>query len=175
MKNSSFRKIYREGLEQNALYGLILNESKDFLLIAREFDFYLDGYQIIRKSDITSSITNKSNKYVYKILKSEGKLKSLQIPEISLNTWQSIFKSLGKGEFISVEDEEVGEFAIGPIIRVNKQSVVLRYFDGAGIWGNEEKISYENITSLQFKTNYINYHAKYIQPWQGIQRNGNNE
>ncbi|MCU7838549.1 MAG: hypothetical protein KZQ94_04100 [Candidatus Thiodiazotropha sp. (ex Troendleina suluensis)] len=164
MKNTALRKIVRDDLDPNALYGIVLNESSDYLLIAREYDFFIDGFQILRKQDITSSVTNKSNKYVYKILKSEGKLKSINIPIIDLTNWETIFKSLGKGEFVSVEDEVVGDMAIGPIIRVNKKSMVLRYFDGAGIWRDNENIRYKDITSLQFKTNYINHHAKYIQP-----------
>ncbi len=164
MKNTALRKIVREKLDSHPLYGVILNESNDYLLIAREYDFYIDGFQVLRKQDITSSISNKSNKYVYSILKSEGKLKSIDVPIIDLTNWETIFRSLGRGVFVSVEDEVAGDLIIGPIIRVNKKSMVLRYFDGAGIWCDNESIRYEDITSLQFKTNYINYHAKYIKP-----------
>ncbi len=164
MKNTALRKITRDDLDSNAIYGIVLNESKDYLLVAREYDFFIDGYQVLRKEDITSSETNKSNKYVYKILRLEGKLKSIDIPTIDLASWETIFKSLGKGEFVSVEDEMAGDMSIGPIVRVNKKSMVLRYFDGAGIWCDNENISYEDITSIQFRTNYIKHHAKYIQP-----------
>jgi hypothetical protein len=64
MKNIALRKIIRDNLDPNPLYGIILKESKDYILIAREYDFFIDGYQILRKEDITSFITNKSNKYV---------------------------------------------------------------------------------------------------------------
>ena len=52
MKNTALRKIVREKLDSHPLYGVILNESNDYLLIAREYDFYIDGFQVLRKQDI---------------------------------------------------------------------------------------------------------------------------
>jgi len=164
MRNTSLKKIYREGIDGYHFYGMVLDESSDFLLIAKEYDFQIDGYSILRKSDITYSVSNKSTKYCFKILKAEKLLQSIQPQHIDLTNWQTIFKSLGKGKFITVEDEIEGDFSIGPIVRINKKSIVLDYFDGTGKWRGEEKSEYSNITSVDFDTNYINMHEKYITP-----------
>jgi len=164
MKNTSLKKILRPNIDPDDLYGIILDESDLFVLFAKEYDFFIDGYQVIRKEDITKFTSTKSCKYVYKILKTEGLLQNIEPPKIELSSWYSIFSSLGKNEFVIVENEEAGVFNIGPVTKINKKSMSLRYFDGTGVWEGEIKIKYTDITSVQFKNNYIKYHEKYIKP-----------
>lgn len=163
MKNSALKKIYREGIDESPLYGIILDESNDYILLAREYDFHVDGFSILRKSDITHCVSNKSTQYCFRILKSEKLIASIQIPKVNLESWQSIFRSLGVGTFISAENGIEEDYWIGPIVRVNKKSIVLHYFNGTGEWVANDKISYTDITSVEFDTNYINMHEKHIK------------
>ena len=163
MRNTSLRNICREEIDPNSIYGIVLKENSDFVLVAKESDFFLDGYKILRRADISSSISTPSCRYAFKILKKEGQLKEIVFPDIDISTWHSIFRTLGRGKFISAEDEAEGDYAIGPIVRVNKNSVTLRYFDGTGKWGEDERIEYSILTCVDFENNYINKHEKYIQ------------
>jgi len=165
MKNTSLKKILRQNIDLNALHGILLDESELFILLAIEYDFYMDGYCIVRKKDVTKLTSTKSNKYVFKILKAEGLIQNLEHPRINLTSWNSIFSSFGKNEFVIVENEEAKNFDIGPITKINKNSMWLRYFDGAGEWIKEVKLKYPDITSIRFKNNYIKYHEKHIGPF----------
>lgn len=164
MRNTALKKIYRSAFDIDPLYGIELKESESLVLFAREYDFFIDGFQIIRKEDITEYSSSKSLKYNFNILKSEGLIQGIVTPDIDLSSWASVFRSLGRKEFVSVEDERTGDMDIGPITKINKKSMSLHYFDGAGKWLDEPQIQYSDITSLQFGTNYICYHKKHIQP-----------
>ena len=164
MRNTALKKILRSAIDVDPFYGVLLRESDSLVLFAREYDFFIDGFQIIRKEDITECSSSNSLRYNFKILKSEGLIGQVLTPDIDLSSWETVFRSLGRKEFVSVEDERTGDMDIGPITKINKKSMVLHYFDGAGKWLDESRIPYSNITTVQFGTNYIRCHRSYIQP-----------
>lgn len=140
----------------------MLSESEDLILIAREYDFFVDGYQVIRKEDIDEIGPTNSSEYTYKLLSREGLLMGIEPPVNDISGWHSVFAKLGVGEFILMEDEVADDMMIGPITKVDSQSVSLRFFDGMGQWRDECSMNYSDITSVQIKTNYIRVHQKYI-------------
>jgi len=162
MKASDFRKIVREGIDPDPLYGIVLRESDNLTLVARELDFVFDGYQVVRKADVTASTSTAGNKYGFKLLKAEGALSSIAVPDVDLGSWRDLFSSLGTGRFVWLENETTGDFTVGPIVRVNPKSVRVHYFDAAGKWQDGQTFKYEDITTVQFGTRYLNLHAKYI-------------
>ncbi len=164
MRNTALKKIIRSSIDSDPLYGIVLKESDSLVLFAREFDFLIDGFQVIRKEDITEYSSSKALKYKFKILKSEGLIQEIVTPDIDLSSWESAFRSLGRTEFVSVEDERAADMIIGPITKINKKSMSLHYFDSTGKWLDESRIQYSDITSLEFGTNYIYCHRKYLQP-----------
>ena len=160
---TTIRTIARKELDPNNLYGFVLGKNSELTYLILEYDFKLDGYQIIRTDDLTTFSTSDTNKYCAAIMKREGLLKDYPQPAIQLDSWHTVFQSLKKMDFfIIVEDENEDDFMIGPIVRVNKQSVTIRYFDSVGEWKDAENIRYEDITSVKFGDNYSRMHQKYI-------------
>ncbi len=162
MKNTDLKQICRYSVDPDALYGIVFAESEELILIAKEYDFFVDGFQVVRKKDISEIESTESTKYTYKLLHREGLLRDIECPIKDISGWRSVFSQLGEGEFVIVEDEVADDMLIGPITEVGPESVALRYFDGQGKWREESRIDYSDITSLQFRCNYVRVHQKYI-------------
>ena len=161
--------IRREEVDPHALYGFVLGYTDDLLLIAREYDFFLDGWMVLNRRAISELQSTKSNAYCKKILKQEGLLGDLSPGfDVDLSSYQGLFQSLRRQRiFVIVESESLDEddetFLIGPIGRITQRRVVVRYFDGCGKWTDDTRtIDYSNITAVQFGGNYIRLHQKYI-------------
>jgi hypothetical protein len=158
-------KITRPDVEDNALYGFIVNSSEALTLIAKEYDFYLDGYMVLRNSDIEICKPTPTTRYCTRILKKEGLIPDTSDAEhIDLSSWAALLRDLKKQrDFVIVEDETSDEFLIGPIERVNKKSVTIHYFDGAGKWKEPRNILYDEVSSVSFASNYIRMYQKHIK------------
>lgn len=163
MIRGNIKTIMRGDIDDNSSFGFVIEQNKDLILILVEDDFWINGYQILRFSDIDSIKSTATNRHCTKILKREGLLEGSVRPEIDLSSWRSIFRDLKKRDkYVIVEDEIEEQFLIGPIARVNKQSVSIKYFDGTGHWGDVLNIKYTDITSVCFDSRYIQYHRKYV-------------
>jgi hypothetical protein len=158
-------KILRPSVDDNALYGYVLKVSDQLTLIAEEDDFILDGYKVIRNSDIDFCKPTSSTMYCTRIMKKENITLDPNISlQINLTNWATLFADLRKqDEFVIVENEFKDDFLIGPIRRVNKKSVTIDYFDGNGKWCAPQNISYADVTSVSFASRYIKMHRKYLK------------
>lgn len=164
MIRSTIKTIMRREIEPSNLYGFVLNKNKERVIVLVEDDFWLDGYQILRTSDINSMKSTETNRHCTQIIKKEGLLKNVVIPPMKLDTWQDVFQYLKRiDEFVIVEDETEDSFLIGPIVRANKQSVSIRHFDGTGRWEKVYNMKYSDISSVRFDCRYIRYHRKYVE------------
>lgn len=158
-------KITRPKQDTNALYGFVLNRSERLTLLAEDDDFLLDGYRVIRNSDIAEDKETPSTRYCTRIMISESLLSGLDpIPDVDLSDWTTVLGCLKRQQkFVIVEDESRDVFLIGPILRVNKRSVTIKHFDGTGKWKGEERIIFENITSVSFDKRYIETHRRHLE------------
>ena len=166
-----FVKIYRKFKEREEnISGFLLAISKDFLLLQVDNEFSLNGYAIMRKDQFDSLRCNKYDKTQKKIYIAEGLLDNGYgiDKSISLKSWQDIFKTLKLFDYhviIECEDKEEPWFDIGPIKRVNKESVSIQYYDPTGQL--ESKLSsrkYSDITLVKFDDNYSKTFRKYLKP-----------
>lgn len=161
------KRIVKKG-EAN-VSGFILQMSKDFLLIQKEEEFYLNGYAIIRRDHFDSIRCNKFDKTFKKILISEGIFdRDYGIKnKVSLSSWEKIFKDLKKfGYHIIVECEDLEDplFVIGPIKKINRNSVSIQYFDPTGLLDKKTTtVKYKDITIVKFDDRYTNVFRKYLR------------
>jgi hypothetical protein len=163
-------KIERTVTEGSAdIYGFILQLSKDFLLIQKEEEFYLNGYGIIRKDHFDAIRCNKNDKARKKILKAEGIINTDYgiKNKIRLTDWRTIFEDLKKYDYhVIVECEDLKDplFLIGPIKKINKDSVQIQYYSPAGLLDRKPtKVNYSDITLVKFDDRYINVYRKYLR------------
>ena len=67
----------------------------------------------------------------------------------------------GPGAIVENENEDI--FHIGIILKAGKNKLTMREFDADGKWQEETKIPYKEITSVSFKTRYIDNWRKYLE------------
>ncbi len=150
----------------NYRYYFPVKVSEKLFLGAVEDDFLLDGFSIRRFSDV-KKVELKDDKCV-EIIKEEGILDNLVVPDVDLTDWYSAFKTLEKlGKNIIVERESLNddecEFGIGHIEKVLKSKVLLKHFDADGVWQDELlEIPFSAITSVTFASRYVDVFSKYI-------------
>ncbi|MDP1817980.1 MAG: hypothetical protein Q8K92_26240 [Leadbetterella sp.] len=86
---------------------------------------------------------------------------------MDLTSCATILKSIKKLGFnVIIENENPADetFDIGPITKITKSSVYVRYFNAKGILNEEAtKINWDLITIVKFDTKYINIFSKYLR------------
>ncbi len=162
------RKLCRVFLSYDAEYSyyfpLIFNDR--LFLGAEEDDFLLDGYAIRRFRDVTKAEIK--DDLCTNILKREGVVDSIVLPDVDMTSWETIFTSLkGREKNVIVEMEGPNRaewaFVIGRIEKVYKKLVYIRHFDADGSWQTSPiKIPYTQITSVIFASRYVDTFSKYL-------------
>ncbi|MEW6097263.1 MAG: hypothetical protein AB1567_12200 [bacterium] len=150
------------------IHGYLLDISDDWILVQNISEFHLDGYSIIRKSDVDKMRYDNRDRYFEKILRIEGVRENVSKKyEINITDLPSIFKSLKITKLnIIVECEEPKNelFVIGKITQINKNSVSMLHFDACGRWEKQSTvIYYPEITIIRFDEEYINVFSRYLK------------
>ncbi len=169
VRNKSFVKISQTiGETENDVSGFLIDISDDFLLIQNTLDFSLDGYVIIRQDDFDSIRHSDYERTQGKIYRAEGIIKKqygLDVP-ISLLSWPEIFKSLKAADIhviVENDNKDELEFWIGPVIKVNKNSVCIYNYDPNGKFDLKKTIKYDTIRIVRFGDRYSTTFRKYLK------------
>jgi hypothetical protein len=160
------REVAKDAIEKTN--GYIVDYTDDFVLFQETNDFDVDGYAIIPIKTISKIIYSNSDKYFDKILHLEGITDTIEKKhKIDLTSWATIFKSIKKSGFnviVENEDPENTTFDIGPITKITKSSVYVRYFNAVGILNEQAtKINWNFITIVKFDDKYTNMFSKYLR------------
>ncbi len=178
MKKSEVTELINSALEKkdmcrilfkynyNYSYHFPLKTSDRLFLSANEDDFLINGFSVRRFCDVKKAEI-RDDKYV-EIIKFEGVLENIKVPEIDVTDWYSTFLSLSElniniiVEKESLNDEEC-EFAVGKIVKVLKTKVIFKGFDADGIWEEDYyEIPYSQITSVTFASRYVDVFSEYV-------------
>lgn len=162
-------KIKRMRIGSEDLNAIPLAIGQNLVLLQDLYDFSLDGYTIIRIKDITSIIVTKSQLFSQFILKEEGILNQIIKPSISnFDNWRNVLTELSvldNNIIVESENLETSKFFIGKIECIDKASLFLLHFNGAGEWDKEPtEILFKDITSINFNSRYIKVISKYVKP-----------
>ena len=96
------------GFAQNFRYYFPLKVSDKLFLAANDDDFLINGFSVMRFRDAKKA---KINNYKYmNIMNAEGILDKIEVPDIDVTDWHSVFESLSKLYLvITVEKESLDE------------------------------------------------------------------
>jgi hypothetical protein len=160
------REVAKNTFESNE--GFIVDYSNDFIVLQEIDDFVIRGFLIIPIKTIIEIRRNNKDKYFENIYKKEGITEEIKKKHnIDLTNWETIFKSIKKLDFnviIKNENPEDDTFDIGPIVKITKKSVFIRYFDAMGVLDDDlTNISWDVITLVNFDDIYINILSKYLK------------
>ena len=154
--------------DPNYFYYFPLAVSKDLFIGANEDDFSIDGYTIRRIRDVVN-VRIKDDKCL-EIDIAEGLLDEINLPEIDITDWSTTFEALrDMGENIIIEKEssvaEDCQFAIGRIVAIFYDFLLLREFDAEGNWLCDNTIiPFSEITSVTINSRYVRVFSKYLPP-----------
>ena len=83
---------------------------------------------------------------------------------MNIENWRTIFTDLKKNDFhVIVECENLNNptFTIGPIVKINKKSVEIMYYDATGFLDDKPtKLKFKDITLAKFGTRYLKIFRK---------------
>ena len=149
------------------VHGYLLDISGEWVLLQNIYEFHLDGYSIIRKSDVDRIRYDEIDKYFEKILRDEGVRKRMSKKyQIDLTNLSSIFESLRKTKLniiVECEEEKNDIFVVGKISKIDNNSIGMLHFDACGRWSKQIKtIPYSKITIIRFDEEYINVFSRHL-------------
>ena len=151
----------------NYFYFYIFDVNNKFFLGLEEDDFITDGFQIRKISDM-KKIELKDDKCV-EFNRQNKLLDGILPPDININSWKEILKSLKElDRIIFVQDEHLDpndcEYAIGKVLKVKDSEVHLKVFDADGNWlDGYLAIPFRFISSVTFNSRYCLQWEKYFK------------
>jgi hypothetical protein len=156
--------LERKRIDRHRLYGVVVAESDQLMLLHQNDDFQFDGYVVVRKKDITKSLTSEGTDHCIAIMKKEGLWEPVprSVKRLPVDSWGSLLNRF-VGKVVILEAEWTDDFYIGPVLEVQKNAVVIDYIDCCGKRMGEEKISFRRITQVRFGGRYETMHEKYME------------
>jgi hypothetical protein len=158
--------IRREGIDNLSIQGFLLDCSDTLLLLQYVYDFHLDGYMLLRRSDLSDVSCRSTDRFQRELLVREGVFEQIDFSyRAPLQSLEAFLGSRGKEKILIVEDEasDPPEFWIGPVMGINADHVELRHFTGiARVIEPPARIEMERITCCQMDTNYIRFYQRYF-------------
>jgi hypothetical protein len=160
------RKVGKNKIENTD--GYVLDYSDKFVLMQEVFDFAVGAYYVFPLSTVSKIRFCKTDKYFTNILAAEGEADNCKNRhEIDLSNWESVFKSIqSTGLSVIVENENPNDetFDIGPITKVTKKAVFVRYFNSTGLLNREpSRLEWNRITVARFDDRYANIFSKHLR------------
>ncbi len=168
IKDQNIVQVKREKINVPPINGVIIKASEKLLFIRCLVDFHWDGYCIIRLKDISEIRHDKYGTFFKEILIKEKifNSKKKHLP-IDISNWLYVFNSLVKYKrniIVEGECDDVDEFLIGKIEKVNKKTVDIRSFNALAEWDPKPTIApYSEITKVSFDNEYIKGFSKYVR------------
>lgn len=149
--------------------GFPLLISDDFLLITNVYDFFDNGYTILRLVDISDAYSKESEVFYESICIAEG-LQDKAVPYFctDISSLWLILEQLRRYEgYISIQCEKQvkdGFFYMGNIIKIEENQLYFVSIGTDGKWEDEPcKILFDDITQICFGDNYSMTYYKYTK------------
>jgi len=159
--------VRRAGVDAHYIQGFILNFSHDLVLLHYVFDFHLDGFLLLRRSDLTSVEVRKTDRFKRSLLDEEGVLSRVDYGyHAPIESYGAFLTWLPPNEIVILEDELLQEkdFLIGTVSSVTDSTVSVRYFSGAANWLDEPwEMDLSRISSCQVRTNYTQFYTRHFE------------
>jgi len=157
--------IERPDVVETDLLCIPIARSEELLLVHVFYDFYPDGYRIVRIEDIYDAIRDASEEFFERIIGAEGVYVRLTPPmSIDLTSWRGALASLrGRYDYCIIEYGGEEDFLIGKVMELGEWDFTFWYFDATGKWDEEmDVVDYDDLTAVSFDDNYTNTIIKYI-------------
>jgi hypothetical protein len=163
--------LERKAIDPHPIRGFVLDFSSKLLLLQTEYDFYIDGFQVVRIKDISHiRVGSKTDRFQKQLLQDEGLLNAVKFDyRIDLTNWKTALSELMEThpflilEYESLNPEEEN-FFFGTPLRCKSRSLSLRFFCGDGSWLDKPPtVQFKKLTRCKFDCNYLNVYQRYFE------------
>lgn len=180
LRKKWYIKINTKHPDGDAYCGIVLTETRTFVVIAEYSEIEYDGIAVIPKKYIKSVRDGKNEKCLNEILRFNGQIKKAKAPKwlMSCETVQSIIAELMKRdiwpsvEMIS-EDGKNSAMYLGAIVGHDNETLFGQYaYSSDGKWEKEYILPFSGIFKIDLNDRYTKHFNKYMRsktktfPWE---------
>ncbi len=161
--------VYRDELGGAFYAGVPVLQTDTLLVLAKEQEFNLDGFVVLRQKDITLVEQYDDNDFCRRVLEGEGVYQRVQAPKVpGCQSWQQLMEGILKnyGGWLTVECESPTEtlFFVGIGISSDKNYLMMRRVDADGSWHKDATtVPLQDITAVTFGGHYLSVYQKYCK------------
>ena len=144
----------RRSHDKNPVYGFVVGQSKDWVLLHKIYDCHFDGWVTLRLTDFTS--VERSTGFVSQLLEKRGLAPQAQ-PTLDLTEIASILQtahSVAPLVCIELEKRWPGTCYIGRVEKVGKRKVRLAEIDSEALWNRNDSFPLKDITQISLGNDY---------------------
>ena len=148
----------RPKLDDHDLRGFVLDYSESLTLLnVLDYDFYLNGFTVVRNSDITSyRAYDKDDYFLNMALRLKG-IKPRRKPKVDLNDWASLLQTAQKlFPLLTIHREAIANDVcyIGKLVSVTEKTFTLYDIDPDANWDRCYRRKLADLTKVDFGGGY---------------------
>lgn len=163
----NFLSVHRERAEENTIDGYLIGLSDELALLHELNDFRPNGLRLVRCCDITGITREGTHTFHGRLLQEQGVFDQVDFDHsFPADSLPAFLAAIPEREILIIENElaEEPDFFIGRIAELADTYLHGDYFNGEGEWDDEAtEIDYEDITSVQIRSGYINLYARHFE------------
>jgi hypothetical protein len=137
--------------------GFLIDWTDNWILLKNNpFDFIIDGYTILKNTNVKSIIQDKDHEFTERVIKRKG-LKTSAEEIIPLKDLASIISFLvNKYEIFQIAKKSDKAVYLGKLIELNEKELVIDFLGPEGKFEGEMTFKQDKIRVIEFDTDYIN-------------------
>ncbi|MFT5647999.1 MAG: hypothetical protein ACI976_002695 [Aureispira sp.] len=137
--------------------GFLIDWTEDWILLKNNpYDFIIDGYSILKNTNVKSIIQDEDYEFTERIIKLKG-LKTSSEEIIPLKDLPSIINFLAiKHEIFQIAKKSDKAVYLGKLIEVNEEELTIDFLGTEGRFDGEMSFNLNKIRVIEFDTDYIN-------------------
>ncbi len=162
IENKWIVEFDRKPFDKFKIFGFILECNDDFTLI-QIFDhdwFQVDGYCIFQNKSVKKFLVYDKDYYLLNEVIRVKKIEPKPVPEISIESWQTILQTVNNNFNLVVVESELtykNQCNIGKLEKIGKKSFSLFEIDTGADWDDTpEKYEFKHLTKVCFNRAYEN-------------------
>lgn len=147
--------------------GFVQGLGRELVVFQEVRDFLVDGFTVMRLSDVKSVRSNRFDPFAKGLLEREGLLSQVGLAEpVGLESIRSVMASIARpGRLVIVETKRQRHMAfhLGEIIRVDGTRSAMRSVDAVGRKGRRPvMLEHASVARIEFGSRYITLFSKYV-------------
>ncbi len=149
------RRSFSKGL------GVVCRVGAEWALVRIIDDLRVDGWECLRVRDVEQTTRGTHERFAEKVLR----LKS-PVPKLSLESSHALLEGLPARRLVILECEGDGDFLLGRMLALEKNSVVVHTIDAAGHWcGHATRVLLDDVTKVKFGDHYSRIFQRHGAMW----------